>query len=180
MDSVASLYSEPVAERHSPSEIKNIVRNRRFIMIVVFVVVGLIAVFAIIHATSTPTKSSHVESKGGAYFIPLQDLFSSVPPTFQLAPLTESQVREVSTTKRHALAVAEAETGIQPHTGWRIEVSEGSFTSVALSQSPNTAIENQPVFLVVFHLGRGAEHASQYDFIVVSAITGKFLTEDLS
>jgi hypothetical protein len=57
-------------------------------------------------------------------------------------------------------------------------ISEGSFTSAPLGQPSIAQFENLPAYLVVFYLKKGNENAPEVDTIVVSATTGKFLTED--
>jgi hypothetical protein len=113
--------------------------------------------------------SPNVESPHGAHFIPLNVL--GIPGVYEFTPLTHDQVSEVSTTAKKAVAIAETYNELQPSRQLAVTVSEGSFTSLALS------FQSVPAYIVVLSGPGvdGVDGVSKVD-VVVDATNDSVIT----
>jgi Zn-dependent protease with chaperone function len=186
-DRIAAIQAMPLDESTAEFEVRtNHARTRALSILTVAIVVGLI--LFIQHTTAhspSQTISPHVESPGGAHFIPVDVLGippqeGDLPTRWQFFPLTHDQIHQVSTTAKQALAIADSSLDIHAADDISATVAEGSWAGVSFLNFGNgptlTAANGIAAYVVVF---KGADIADPYSpglynlcVVVVKAVNG--------
>jgi Zn-dependent protease with chaperone function len=136
----------------TPAVVPSGERKRRSVIGLALVVV--IGAFVFLHHVTEPSLvSPNVESKGGAHYMPLQNLGLGYS-LLGFAPLSHHQRHDVFITAKQAISAAESSEGVHPQSGVTMMIAEGNVDNPSLGGSDPfstpSSTDWQPAYIVVF------------------------------